>query len=334
MSSSKFVSSFVLATLMAAPFVGCGGEGETTTPGATPTAAAPTPTATPTAAPTPTATAIPPFDKWQAFTNFAIAAENNGLDYDDNGSKDNGLYNAFEIMNETIIDNVNQTIDDLTDFPNTTDACEANDACVFTPATNATAKAAAAQAINQLVSVETFNTALATPYEAGAQPQAFNLVEEGSSHGLYYYNGAAVTGGWTPDNQIGAQSGELKTSGASTFEGTFEFATTIGGVGPNSDGTEVGFQIYDAMSSITYNASGVSNALTGGGIKIVALTDLVESLLVALDEAGVLPEDFDIASVVDRVETGLTDNSDITCDGGPCFSVTFEYDAEATSVVN
>jgi hypothetical protein len=337
MTRDKFFPSFLLVTALALPIVGCGSDDDddTTPTSATPTNE-PTPTATATAEPTPTATAVPDFNKWQAFSSFAIAEENDGLDYDDDGSGDNGLYAAFEVIVDTLITNVDETIDALTDYPNQEDPCEGTETgCPLTPTQAQAAKAAAHQAIEQLVSIETINTALAGVYAGGAQPQAINVYEEGSSYVLEYWNGSLDGSTWVADNNFGIQtSTDFDKTGASTshFAGSFQFETEIGG-GPQGDPTAIGFEVQDALTELKFSSAATNGALTGGGIEIVALTDLVQSLLEALDEAGVLPEDFDIEGTVAQVEDALISNSDIECSSGdPCFSVTFTYDATATTV--
>lgn len=340
MTREKFIPAFLLVSALTLPIVGCGDDDDDTTAG-TPTAAQPTPTATATAAPTPTATAVPAFDKWQAFTSFAIAPENQGLDYDNDGQKDNGLYAAFEIIVDTLIENVDATIDALTDFPGQEDACETatEQGCPLTPTSAAPIKAAAHTAIETAISIENINAALEAPYAAGAEPQAINVYEQGSGFVLDYWNGAAGSGNWVPDVNIGTQnSTSFDKTGASNsnFAGTFHFGTEVGGGGPQGgDPTEIGFDIQDALTQFKYNAASINGALTGGGIEIVALTDLVESLLQALADAELLPEDFDIDAAVSQVEDALVSNSDIDCsDGTPCFSVTFSYSAAATTVAN
>lgn len=324
MTRDQFIPSFLLVTALALPLAACGGtEGETETPGETP---AVTPTAEPT--PTATATPIPPtptpdFDKWQAMTKFNVAAENEGLDYDNDNNPDNGLWAAFETIQDSLLDSINETIDSLTDNPGEVDECEETDICVFTPQQATAAKAAAKTAIEQTVSVDTINDALDAAYAAGAQPQAINVVEEGSAYGLYYHSGAAEGSGWVSEEQIGYQPGDLDKTGNSDSEfgaGSFRFETSFGGGPGGGEETVIGFDIKDALTTFRWNNASISGALTGGGLEIVALTELVENILIALDEAGLLPDDFDQQAAVEAVETALIANSDITCPstGNPC----------------
>lgn len=299
-----------------------------------------TPRPTPTVAPTPTQQP-PPRHQWQGFTRFAVAEEERGLDYDGDGLSDNGVYYALEVIQTELIAVVFAEIEAQTDIEDQDDPCETTEeGCAFTPVTALAAKAAAVTFIQELVSVETINQALVSAFDAAVTPWAIELETEGAVTHLHYYAGSVqqVEGsyGFQAERHIGLQSGAMRTDGTPTLfgPGTFDISVSVEDE-EGGEPTTVGFQIKEALTRFVFDPRTISGALTGGGMQIIQLVGVVQQVLDGLEEAQILPEDFDKEATLADVEDALRSACDIVCPstGEPCFSVTFTYDTEFLTTV-
>lgn len=317
-------STLLLALGLALPVVACGPSGEEEGAETTaPVEQTPEPTEAPTPEPTPTP--IPPMDTWQKMTTFSIADENDGLDIDGDGSKDNGIYAALESISDSLLAGIEAGLD------------AAVEAGTLTPQQAQLAQQAAEGVVTTIVSVDTINAALATNIETAEGFLAYNIAGSDSEYTIFYWTADSQSGGevLVPTNNIGEQStSDNPRSGTVTFgPGTFEFSATLTTptnpqTGEGGDEIELGFAVNDALTKMEYDPTLTTGALTGGGVKIVALTALVEAIVELLVET--LPEGTitDPDQIVADAEASLEAASDIECsDGSSCFSITFAYDA-------
>ena len=313
------LTSLFLALGLALPLaVACGSDGDDDGGTATPEPAtdAPTPTEAP-----PTPTPVPPMDTWQKMTTLAIASESGGLDIDGDGGKDNGIYDALDSIASSLTEAANAGIDAQVD------------AGVLTQQQGNALKQVAAGIIEGVVSVDTINNALATNIEDATGFIAYNLKGSGSSFTIFYWQADAQAGGEVivPTDQVGEMSGsEDPRSGSVMFgPGEFELGAVIEiPATPQSEGQTIDltFPVQDALTKLEYDETLTQDALTGGGIEIVALTALVEQLVGTLVDAGVPIED--PQAVIDGAEASLIAASDIDCStGDPCFSISLQFDA-------
>lgn len=252
-------------SLLAVPFlasammtlVGCsGGVEETPTPD--------TPT------PTPTPTPVPPLSDYFRVTKMEVGGAGEGVDLNGDGEVDNGIEDALDEISSTIVDAV-QTALDTAEVP---------------PQQQAPILAAVQQIVDSIFTVDALSESLNAPIAAGDLNYVMHFQETSSGVDLMWHTADFKDTGFGLNDDLGTQSGTLDDSGKGLF-GPGDITLTLSFASPNGEtSTDVELLLEAGYTSVSgYSSNLLNNALSGGAISIEFLLELVETALVAVNEA-------------------------------------------------
>lgn len=313
----KFMAPLVAGAMLS--IVGCSGGGDDTPTPATPT-------------PTPTPTPVPPVDDYFRVTTMAVGDSSVGVDLNDDGEIDNGIEGALEEITTTILDAVEAAL------------VEAEVA----PAQIQAVLAAVEQILNSVFTVDALSEAINAPIEAGDRNYLMNFKESSTGMDLNWYLGAFKNTGYTLGANVGTQAGSLDASGNGLFgPGALTLSLSFESPTGEGDPTEIELVLEAGITSVEgYNGTLINDAIAGGAITIDFLTGLVESALVAVNEAlenipsnpngGGEPIVIPVDEIVTQLETALTEQADLDLDNdstNDSFSIGLIVNADVVTIV-